>query len=215
LLGVFILIHLVWSFRKFWKTNKPIVLFSFLLLLAVGFQGWLGKKVVDANLAVVKVTIHMLVALLIAAIPLLIIYRLRTKEMVTSTFLKYTATGLIVLLLLQIVLGTQVREQIDEISKPLLYQQRELWIGRLDNIFIIHRSLSWLVLAGCLLLCWKARAIIGLRSNALLILSSVIGAIVVGVVMLYGAIPAWAQPVHLLLASTLMLSVFAFRLKLK
>ena len=67
LLGVFIFIHFIWSFIRFRKINKPVVILSFLLLLTVGFQGWLGKKVVDDNLAVVKVTIHMLVALVIAA----------------------------------------------------------------------------------------------------------------------------------------------------
>ncbi len=215
LLGVFIFIHLIWSYRKFWKTNKQIVFLSFLLFLTVGFQGWLGKKVVEANLAVVKVTIHMLVALLIAAIPLLIIYRLRANEKIRNKFLAYLSTGLIVILLLQIVLGTQVREQIDEISKPLLYQQRELWIGRLDNIFFIHRSLSWLVMAGCLLLFWKARPVMLLRNNSLLILAAAGTAILVGVVMAYCNIPAWAQPLHLLLASILVVCIFSLRLKLK
>ncbi len=215
LLGVFIFIHFIWSFKKFRKTNKQIVLLSLLLLLAVGFQGWLGKKVVDDNLAVVKVTIHMLVALVIAAIPLLIIYRLKINERITDNFLKYLSTGLIFLLLLQIVLGTQVREQIDEISKPLQYKQRELWIGRLDNIFFIHRSLSWLVMAGCLFLFWKARSVSILKRNSLLILAWVGAAILLGIVMAYCNIPAWAQPLHLLLASILVLSIFAFRLKLK
>ena len=32
LLGIFIFIHFVWSFRKFRKTNKQILLFSFLLM---------------------------------------------------------------------------------------------------------------------------------------------------------------------------------------
>src|SRR6218665_2592367 len=63
LLGVFILIHTIWSFRKFRRSNHSIFIISLLLLLAVGFQGWLGKKVVDDNLAVVKITVHMLVAL--------------------------------------------------------------------------------------------------------------------------------------------------------
>src|SRR5438046_2710170 len=59
LLGIFIFIHFIWTYVKFRKTNRQLVIISFLLLLAVGFQGWLGKKVVDHNLAVVKITIHM------------------------------------------------------------------------------------------------------------------------------------------------------------
>lgn len=215
LLGVFILIHFVWSLIKFRKTNKKIVLISFLLLLAVGFQGWLGKKVVDANLAVVKITIHMLVALLIAAIPLLIIYQLKTKEKLVNPFLKNLSVAVIIISLVQIVLGTQVRQQIDEISKSLKYTQRELWIGRLDTMFIIHRSFSWLVLAGCLLIWWKARLFKAIQKNSLLILCCAFATVVLGIVMLYLNIPALAQPLHLLLASILVISVFAFRLRLK
>jgi cytochrome c oxidase assembly protein subunit 15 len=215
LLGLFIFIHLIWSFMKFRKINRQIVLLSLLLLFTVGFQGWLGKKVVDANLAVVKVTIHMLVALLIAAIPLLIIYKLKTKERTDSPFLKLLSVSLVAVLLVQIVLGTQVREQIDEISKSLNYSQRELWIARLDNIFVIHRSFSWVVMAGCLLLFFKAKPYTDLRKNSVYILLLVAGSVLLGVTMMWFSIPAIAQPLHLLLASILVLTLFAFRLRLK
>lgn len=215
LLGVFIFIHFIWSFRKFRKTNKQIFWLSFLLLIAVGFQGWLGKRVVDDNLAVVKVTTHMLVALLIAAIPLIIIYKLKTQQRTVSPFLKTLSVSMIAIILLQIVLGTQVREQIDEISKALKYSGRELWIAQLDNMFIVHRSFSWVVTAGCLFLCWKARPFAELRTVSLVILSSVIVTVLAGITMAWYNIPALVQPLHLLLASILVLSVFTLRLKLK
>jgi cytochrome c oxidase assembly protein subunit 15 len=215
LLGVFIFIHFIWSFRKFRKTNRKIVLFSFFLLIAVGFQGWLGKKVVDHNLEVVKVTIHMLMALVIAAIPLLIIYRLKADTKIADKFLKGLSVAVLILLLVQIILGTQVREQVDEISKTLLYEQRELWIQRLDNMFILHRSFSWLVAAGCLLLFIKARRYVNLRANATIILSVVALTILLGITMAWYNIPAIAQPLHLLLASILTLAVFALRLRLQ
>ena len=215
LLGVFIFIHFIWSFRKFRKSNRKIVLFSFFLLIAVGFQGWLGKKVVDHNLEVVKVTIHMLVALVIAAIPLLIIYKLKTNEKIADKFLKIMSAAVLILLLVQIVLGTQVREQIDEISKTLLYKQRELWIERLDDLFIVHRSFSWVIAAGCILLFFKARSFVSLRANAIIILSVVILTILLGITMAWYNIPAIAQPLHLLFGSILTLSVFTLRLRLQ
>ena len=215
LLGLFIFIHLIWSFIKFRKTNRQIVLWSLLLLFMVGFQGWLGKKVVDANLAAVKVTIHMLVALLIAAIPLFIIYKLRARPRTESKFLKTLSVSLVILLIVQIVLGTQVREQIDEISKLLNYSQRELWIARLDDIFIIHRSFSWIVLAGCLLLFWKARPHVDLQKNSGYVLLLVVAIIMLGVTMAWFHIPAIVQPLHLLFAGILALTLFAVRLRLK
>jgi len=215
LLGVFIFIHFIWSYKKFKRTDRRVLLYSLLLLIAVGFQGWLGKKVVDHNLEVVKVTIHMLVALVIAAIPLLIIYRVKGSEKVTDNFLKIFSVVMLVLLLVQIVLGTQVREQIDEISKGLLYKQRELWIERIDNMFMIHRSFSWVIAAGCLFIFLKARKHLALRANAILILSVVAFTILVGTIMAWYNIPAIAQPLHLLLASILTLATFTLRLRLK
>jgi len=215
LLGVFIFIHFIWSCMKFRRSDRRTLLYSFLLLIAVGFQGWLGKKVVDHNLEVVKVTIHMLVALVIAAIPLLIIYRVKGSEKVIDNFLKIFSVAMLILLLVQIVLGTQVREQIDEISKALLYKQRELWVERIDNMFIIHRSFSWVIAAGCLFIFLRARKHLALRANAILILSVVALTILVGTIMAWYSIPAIAQPIHLLLASILTLATFALRLRLK
>ena len=215
LLGVFIFIHFLWSFSKFRKTNRQIVYISLFLLIAVGFQGWLGKKVVDANLATVKVTIHMLVALFIAALPLLIINKLGVAERISNRFLKIVSVSVFVLILFQIILGTQVREQIDEISKLLQFKQRVLWIERLDNVFILHRSFSWLIAASCLFLWWKARSFDVLQKNSLTILISVFATIILGVVMAYFDIPALAQPIHLLMAGILVLSVFSFSLRIK
>ena len=157
----------------------------------------------------------MLVALLIAAIPLLIIYKLKSTQKVASPFLKWSGMAVIGLLLVQIGLGTQVREQIDEISKGLNYTGRELWIQQLDNMFIIHRSFSWVIAAGCLLLCWKAWRFTSLRSTAILILLSTALTITAGVVMAYFHIPALAQPLHLLLTSILLMNVFALRLQVQ
>ena len=215
LLGVFIFIHFIWTYLKFRKTDRRVLLYSLLLLIAVGFQGWLGKKVVDDNLQVVKVTIHMLVALVIAAIPLLIIYRVKRSEKIADNFLKLFSLAMLILVLGQIVLGTQVREQIDEISKALLYKQRERWIERIDNMFVIHRSVSWVIAAGCLFLFLKARKHLSLRANALVVLSVVVLTILIGTIMAWFDIPAIAQPLHLLLASVLTLAVFALRLRLK
>lgn len=215
LLGVFIFIHLIWSFVRFRKTNRPIVWLSFLLLLTTGFQGWLGKKVVDHNLAVVKVTIHMLVALLIAAIPLIIIDRLEKRQKTADKTLKHLATAAIAIVLIQIVFGTQVREQIDEISKSLMYQDRGVWISRLDKAFLIHRSFSWLVLLVCAVMIWKAAAYPVFRKTAVAIGLVVTGTLALGLIMMWGGVPAWAQPSHLLLASILVLTVFGLRLRLK
>lgn len=214
LLGVFIFIHFIWTWRKF-RSNRAVLLMSFFLLLAVGFQGWLGKRVVDHNLAVVKITTHMLVALVIAAIPLMIIYRLKERSAINDRGLRNLSLIALILILAQVVLGTQIREQIDEISKSLLYTKRELWIGRLDQNFLLHRSFSWVVLLACCWVYWRSRPYPQLRNLAILIILLVLLTVLVGTVMMWWHIPAIAQPLHLLLASILTLAVFTVRLRLK
>ena len=214
LLGVFIIGYLVWTIRKFWKSDKSMVLVAALLFIAVGIQGWLGKVVVDANLAVVKITIHMIGALVIAALPLININKLSEKRISADGFVKHGLTALIFILLVQIILGTQVREEIDVISKSLSYEQRELWIERLGSIFIIHRSFSWIVLVGTVgiyILGRKISSFVPYIRNILIVLVVII---LLGVIMAYFNMPALAQPLHLLLASALLMQLFYTRLKM-
>jgi cytochrome c oxidase assembly protein subunit 15 len=215
LLGLFILIHTIWSFGKFRRINASVAWLSLFMLLAVAFQGWLGKKVVDANLAAVKVTAHMLVALIIAALPVLIISKLKTEKTDAGKLLKNLSAAALLIIIIQIILGTQVREQVDEISKPLNYSQRELWISGLDAIFFIHRSFSWIAAIACILLLWKSGTHKNLRKHSLLAAVLVLLSIITGLVMNFLKMPAIAQPLHLLLASLLAVCLFAFRLRLK
>lgn len=218
LLGFFMLIHLVWSFRKFRKKNPSIVYLSLLMLLATGFQGWLGKQVVDANLEAVKVTAHMIIALVIASLPVLIIAKINNSKVVTTRSLKAFTVTTLALVLIQIVLGTDVREHIDVISRNMLYSHRELWIDRLiesSRAFLVHRSLSWLVAAACIFLFWRARLITALASHSRSILFFMLSSFALGLIMYFMDIPAWAQPLHLLSGSLLAISLFYYRLKMK
>ncbi len=193
--------------------DRPVVIVSILLLIAVAIQGWLGKIVVDENLSVVKITIHMVGALVIAALPLININILKERKISVSPFLKHLLSGMIFIVLLQIILGTQVREEIDVISKALSYEQRDLWIDRLGSIFIIHRSFSWLVLIGTIALYYKSRKIVGFVKASSLISLNVFIIIILGIIMVYLDMPAVAQPLHLFLACALLMQVFYARIR--
>lgn len=214
LLGVFIFAYLVWTYKKFWKTRKGLVWIAFALLIAVGIEGWMGKVVVEENLSVFKITIHMLGALVIAALPLLIINKLSAVEITVSPLIKHLMTGMIVVVILQIVLGTQVREEIDVISKSLSYEHRELWIDRLGSIFVIHRTFSWLIVLMAMAMYYKGRSIVEylpLIRNITLVIFAII---LLGIIMNYLKIPAIAQPLHLLLACALLMQLIYVRMKL-
>jgi len=64
--GIPILIFTILSFW-FYKKNKWITILSLLTVFGMAFQAWLGKTVVDSNLAPFKITIHMVMALVIVA----------------------------------------------------------------------------------------------------------------------------------------------------
>jgi len=212
LLGLFIIIHVAWSYRKFFKTNSAIFWWSLGLLLLTGFQGWLGKRVVDANLAVVKITTHMLVALLIAAIPIIILRLLNNHKPVLQKQLVALANVALILITLQIVVGTEVREQIDIISKNLNYEQRSLWIQGLDYWFKIHQLMSWLVAGSSVYLFWKALSFQQLHKVAYWLLLAIVGTMLMGLLMAYVQMPAFAQPSHLVLSSMLCMALVAYRL---
>ncbi len=215
LLGLFLLIHTVWSFARFRRTNRRIFWWSVAVLVLTGIQGWLGKKVVDANLAAVKVTAHMLIALAIAAIPLYIIHLLRQKPLVQNKQLKILAISTLIAVLIQIVMGTQVREHIDEISRSFNYEQRNLWIERVGKIFIIHRSFSWIVLLLSIAVFVKGFKHPLVQKPSWLVLALAGISVALGVTMAWFSIPAFAQPLHLLSGTILALTVFYLQLKVE
>jgi cytochrome c oxidase assembly protein subunit 15 len=106
--------------------------------------------------------------------------------------------------LLQMVWGTQVREEIDLISKSFHHVQRDKWIQNLNTEFFIHRSFSWVVVFLNILLVYfiykNYKNISLFRNLGNGIFTLVIAEIVAGVVLAYFSIPAVIQPVHLFLA---------------
>jgi cytochrome c oxidase assembly protein subunit 15 len=214
-LGFLIIIHTVWSFRKYYRTQRAVSWLALLLFLSVCFQGWLGKRVVDANLATVKITTHMLVALVLAVIPVIIIHILRPVEKVQDKGLKWLSLATMALLLVQIVLGTEVREQVDEVARSLNYIQRELWLARLDVFFTLHKSFAWAAALSCLVLFWRSLTYPVIQGMGAWIFITVLVTMMLGLSMAYYHIPAIAQPLHLICSCTLFTLVFAQKLRIK
>jgi cytochrome c oxidase assembly protein subunit 15 len=211
LLGLTIFAMLVASFH-FWKTDRKMVWLTLLAFVMVGFQGWLGAKVVSSNLAPFKITIHMLTALILLALLIYILYKAKPSMysgQISNPVLKLWIGVAIVFTLLQVLFGTQVRQQIDEIAKGLAFEQRNLWIGRLSGVFNFHKFISWLVLG---INCWlaflvfgnyKAGASLKIKNAVKAILALIAFEIILGFIMAFGSIPAAAQPAHMLLSALL------------
>lgn len=201
--GLPILILGIWSLW-FFNKNKWITVIALLTLFGMGFQAWLGKTVVDSNLAPYKITIHMVMALLIVAFVLYLIFATKTSfklQKYHSFFYTLLVIG-IVLTLIQIVLGTQVRQFVDEQTKIMGYE-KSLWLAQPELDFYVHRSTSILVLVinGYL---WFINKKLNLGYKKInLVLNCIILEVFSGIMMYYFDFPFLSQPLHLVIASIL------------
>ena len=202
--GFVTLLLFITSIFKF-KKDYLKTLFSFFVILGMGFQAWLGKLVVDSNLIPFKISTHMGMALLII---FLLVFLLERENQSKIDFPKKKSFKILILLSLiltvfQIGFGVQVREFVDIQTDYLGLKNKSNWLLKAPILFYIHRSFSLVVLAlnsflgikllknGTIPLVFKCIILfIGLE-------------ILTGIMMYYFHFPFSTQPVHLLLASLL------------
>ena len=202
--GFVTLLLFITSIFKF-KKDYLKTLFSFFVILGMGFQAWLGKLVVDSNLIPFKISTHMGMALLII---FLLVFLLERENKSKIDFPKKKSFKILILLSLiltvfQIGFGVQVREFVDIQTDYLGLENKSNWLLKAPTLFYIHRSFSLVVLAlnsflgikllknGTIPLVFKCIILfIGLE-------------ILTGIMMYYFHFPFSTQPIHLLLASLL------------
>ena len=184
----------------YWRDYKHLTLISILTVLGMGFQAWLGKTVVDSNLAPYKITIHMLMALVIVGLILSLIIHTKKNKSVDNKLFKNLIIFSITLTLIQVVLGTQVREFVDEKIKLIGYDKAN-WLTDVPIKFYIHRSFSIIVLiVNFYLLYLNKKLRLGFNKvNYIILLIGV--EILTGILMYYFDFPVLSQPIHLVIAT--------------
>ncbi|PWK76450.1 cytochrome c oxidase assembly protein subunit 15 [Mucilaginibacter oryzae] len=218
--GVFLLLSLVFSFN-YWKTDKRIAVLSFLNLVLVGFQAWLGSIVVSTNLVAWIVTVHMLLALAILGICIYTYHAARISGRPTSVSKPLVSILTLVALLmstLQIAFGTEVREKIDAVANHFQGGYRDSWVAHAGDIFHHHRDIALVVLVLNIALFVLIRKNFSrhsiqqqLMSFTFLIITL---QIVTGILLSYLALPPVAQASHIVLASLLFGAQFYLLLNL-
>jgi cytochrome c oxidase assembly protein subunit 15 len=190
------------------KKDKTVFWLSFLAFILVGFQGWIGAKVVDSNLAHWMVTIHMLIALVIVGLLIYTITRSQNfviLQLNNDSSFKGLMFAILCLSLIQTVSGTQVRENIDQLAKEMGEQNRQYWVSKLGSWFVFHRSASIANLIITIALILKSRnaferhSIIYKSALALILLISV--QIASGKVLDNWGFPRHIQSAHLFIGS--------------
>lgn len=197
LFGIPVLILVVVSLLYYFKTKDGITLLLALgTLFMLGFEAWLGKMVVDGNLHEGSITWHMIGSMGLVLLLLLLVYRHREHQQVHTVKAPYSYAlwGMLLLTIVQIILGTQVREDVDVIARNL--EDRSLWIDALGVNFLVHRSFSIVVFLLAIYLTLQNNK--HYRIPSVQIIGWLIAfEILVGVVLSYASMPAFAQPVHL------------------
>ena len=184
----------------YWRDYKYLTLISLLTVLGMGFQAWLGKTVVDSNLAPYKITIHMLMALVIVGLILSLIIHTKKSKSVNNKLFKNLIIFSITLTLIQVVLGTQVREFVDEKVKLIGYDKAN-WLTDVPIKFYIHRSFSIIVLIVNFYLLYLNKKL-RLEFNKVNYIILLIGVeILTGILMYYFDFPVLSQPIHLVIAT--------------
>jgi cytochrome c oxidase assembly protein subunit 15 len=197
---------------KFWSTKRKLTIVALLTFILVGFQGWIGSFVVSTNLTPWTITVHMFLALLIVALLIYLVDQSNPSTVsVDSPLAFWWLIACITLLLVQVLLGTQVREAIDGVASLI---PRDSWLSTIEGPFIIHRSFSWIVLILHVGLILKLRKTQGSKAFPLTLIMLILGTILTGMGMAYFAVPAFLQPAHLLLATITFGVQFLFLLRL-
>ena len=214
--GLSVLILFVNSL-KFFKTKKIITGLSFLALIAIIFQAWLGKMVVDSNLMANTITVHMLMAIVLLFIlfSILAISSPSKKRVRVPRNISILVLISIVLLLIQIITGTEVRKFIDIKMELLNYTEKERWFENITSSFSFHRSFSWAIIIVNSLIYFYARKS-GLKLKIIHIVNSLIFfQISSGIIMYYFHFPFSSQPIHLLISTMIISIQFYFLLLYK
>ena len=206
--GLLLVLTVIYSFAYF-KDKKRIVVASILNLLLVIFQAWLGGIVVATNLVAWIVTVHMLLALAILAVSIYTYHAARlnnfSDKIEAKPFLRIMAIVSILLSIVQITWGTEVRERIDAISGRLQGQARERWVIDTGAIFANHRDMAAFVLFANVVLYALIRKAFNRHSVQQQVMSftflMIMLQIVSGIVLSNNSLPPAAQTIHIVLAS--------------
>lgn len=207
----FLIFLTAWSSRIYLKSDKTTFYLALSSFFLVGFQGWLGSAVVASNLKPFMITLHMLLALFIVALLIYAISRSQ-KSLLAELNADWVSPRFTLVLkiaigmtLIQVAMGTQVREAVDFIAHEHSYIGREYWRDSFPTIFYVHRSFSAVILFTNL---WLVRAIFkNVDKNSLLLkvgyalMGLIVTAILAGVSLDRLGFPAFAQPIHLLMAN--------------
>jgi cytochrome c oxidase assembly protein subunit 15 len=215
LLGVTVGFLILATAISAWRHHRrePRILWTTIAaFLLVGFEGWLGGRVVAHELAAWIVTAHLIVAIFIVQMLLYVTVEAFARPEQGSGDkplargekpLGLSILALILLTLVQAGFGTQVRGAVDTALDAGV--ARDLALGTVGRLDFLHRDLAFAVVVGATLLTlWLLSRRSPLVRWSFVVLALAILQIALGAVMAYVSLIPAAQVGHLTIASLLL-----------
>jgi cytochrome c oxidase assembly protein subunit 15 len=222
IVGFFILATMVSAWRHH-RRNAHVLAPTVLAFVLTGYEGWLGGRVVAHELAPWIVTVHLVVAIIIVLLLLYAtVYTMYRRPAAGQTEgepvtadpglvrsrrrLVAVVAAMILVTLIQVAVGTQVRGTVDDVVGAGVPRSGALAaVGPVDDL---HRTTALVVMLLsllALLLVWaryRRDAVVMQWTCAVVALAAM--QIVLGGVLAYAALPPAAQVLHVTIASLLM-----------
>ena len=199
-LAGFVFLFLIYGSSKFWQENKTIPLLSFGAFFLMLFEAWLGKTVVDSNLTPTIITIHMVVGLIIIGILLRLKFIISEKNTVYKYDKLFNRLLIISVIfsLIQIAMGTQVRQFIDEQVKLYGFENKNYSLMNPSFKFYFHRSFTIAIV----LVNFGMFYLNQVKNLGYTLVNWIVFLIfletITGILMYYAEIPMGTQAIHLL-----------------
>ena len=196
----FIFLFLLAGSLKFRKENKWIPIISFIAFFFMLVEAVLGKMVVDSNLKPTMITIHMVIGLVIIGLILRLLFIIQEEKInfkYNSLFNKLLIIS-VVFSLIQIAMGTQVRQFIDEQVKLFGFENKEYSLMNPSFKFYFHRSFTIaIILVNFGLFYLNQVHSLGYKLVKWILLLLFLETIT-GILMYYAEFPLGTQAIHLL-----------------
>ncbi|WP_299106166.1 COX15/CtaA family protein [uncultured Tenacibaculum sp.] len=190
---------------SFWREKKSITLLSLGAFFLMLFEAWLGKTVVDTNLKPTIITIHMVAGLVIVALLLWLLFIVTERKSVykyNSLFNKLLIVS-VVFSLIQIAMGTQVRQFIDEQVKLFGFENKQYSLMDPHFKFYFHRSFTIaIVLVNLGMFYLNQVKDLGYKLVNWIVFLIFLETIT-GILMYYAEFPLGTQAIHLLAGAVL------------
>lgn len=188
--------------------RKKLVLLSLLTVLVVLINAVMGAMVVYSGLKPGIISVHLALAMLLIFV--LVYCRREVSARVAlpqGRKLAPLVWGLLAVVMIEGIMGSQVRELTDLLARSHKGEARAEWIWELEQsaVYLIHRSFSWFIVLFTAWVVWKAHRLGILEARAITMAILVFAMMVMGLIMAQVGVFAWVQVIHVGVAALMVM----------